>query len=64
MLQEKERPVAAGTADRPEIIDAQDSADIAAALRDYQARWIEQRLDTSKRIGLLLADIVFAVRPR
>jgi hypothetical protein len=51
------RPWQGGTAAN---IDAQEDADIAASLRDYQARWLQQRLGTCWPIGQLLAEIVFA----
>jgi hypothetical protein len=55
------RPWQDGTAAN---IDAQEHADIAVSLRDYQAQWIQQRLGTWRPIGRLLAEIVFAVQPR
>jgi hypothetical protein len=55
------RPWQGGTAAN---IDAQEDTDIAASLRDYQARWLQQRLGTWRPIGRLLADFIFAVAPR
>jgi hypothetical protein len=47
-----------------DIDDVCEHVDDIAAVRDYQARWLTQRLDTWKPIGLLLADLIFAVAPR